>query len=110
MGFGVGVLLFRDEDVGQSRVGGGGVGGVGEDAAVGGFGGRELTGLVGDGGGEEGVGGGFRGELEGFEEFVGGVFRVVGLVDAGEGSVGTGFGSGAGLPLIGWGIELGGEG
>ena len=83
--------------------GGVGILGVGgEEAAVGCFGGGRVVGGFGEFAGEENVVGGLGGEFEGSEEFVGGAGGVGLLVEAGEGSVGTGaedgiaFGDGGG--------------
>jgi hypothetical protein len=71
-----------------------------EGATVGGFSDFSLSGVFCDVGGEEGVGFRFRGDFEGFEQFVGGESGVVFAVDAGEGAKGLGFGGGASVAGI----------
>src|SRR5208337_4936384 len=65
-GFGFGILLARDQDVGQAGVGGGGIGVTGQDAPVGLLGSVVLAGLVGEIGGKKRICRSFGGELEGF--------------------------------------------
>jgi len=87
LGFG-GFLLTQQE----MREGGGGLricrGGL-KSAAIGGFGSGKVVGGFGEFGGEEGVVRGFGGKLEGGEEFGSGGFRVAGLMEMREGTVGA---------------------
>jgi hypothetical protein len=105
-GFGLRKLVGSDEDVGESGVGGGGFGIGCEDAAIGGLGGFVVARLLGKVGGEQGIVGGFGGELEGLEEVVGGLGGVIVAVDLCEGAPGTGFGERANFSSV----EVGGEG
>ncbi len=104
-GFGLGILLAQDEQMSQAGRGGRGIGFFVEDAAIGGCGGVELAGFFGELGGEEGIGGGFRRELEGFEQVVGGCGGIGVAIDAGEGAPGAGLERGIGNA----GIERGGS-
>jgi hypothetical protein len=54
-----------------------------QDSTVGCFSGFGLAGLIGKIGGEQGVVGGFRGELEGLDQVVGGFSGIGGAVDLG---------------------------
>ena len=105
-GFRFGILLFSDEQMGEAGVGRGGFGVLGKDAAIGGFGGGGFTGLVGEVGGEDGIVGGFRGELEGLKQVAGGLGGVGGAVDLSQGAPCAGFQGGAGVT----GVEGGGCG
>ncbi len=79
------------------------LGSLAKDAAVSGFGDVGLAGVLGDMGAEERIGSSLRSDLECFDQFGGGLGRVVFAVDAGEGAPCLGFGGRAGLA----GIELG---
>ena len=113
-GFGVGGVVFGEQDVGE---GGDGLRGLrrcreGEIAAVGPFGGGQVCGGFGDLGGKEDVFGGLGCEIEGCEQLGGGGggvgrrLRVPDKVEAGESAEGAGFERGRDVREMGRGEQL----